>query len=192
MEICQALDISRQAYYSARRKRSQDEVDETRVLRRVQAVRASMPRLGGRKLYGLLASDLRGEHGIKVGRDKFFALLRKHGLLVKRHRKYALTTNSRHQFPYYTNLIKGMTVQASNQVFVSDITYIRLKNGFGYLAYGPGDLGVEKKDGQRKRNRNKKELKDKGACRGGYFSIRTVTEYHRFCIHAHSAPFPLR
>ncbi len=93
-----------------------------------------MPRLGGRKRYDLLAPGLHRVYGLKLGRDRFFDLLRRHALLVKRHRKYALTTNSRHSFHIYDNLIKEMSVEAPNQVFVSDITYIRLENGFGYLA----------------------------------------------------------
>ena len=128
------LAITRQGFYKARRKRSEDELDETVVLRGIQRLRSYMPRLGGRKLYDLLAPDLRRVHGIKLGRDKFFAVLRKHGLLVKRRRKYALTTNSRHTLPIYDNLIKGMPVETANQVFVSDITYIRLESSFAYLA----------------------------------------------------------
>jgi putative transposase len=128
------LAITRQAFYKARRKRSEDDVDETVVLRGVQGLRTHMPRLGGRKLYNLLAPGLRRVHGIRLGRDKFFDVLRKHALLVKRRRKYALTTNSRHTFHIYDNLIKGMPVEAPNQVFVSDITYIRLESSFGYLA----------------------------------------------------------
>jgi transposase InsO family protein len=128
------LSITRQAFYKARSKRSQQEQDESLILRGITGLRKHMPRLGGRKLYDLLALGLRRAHGIKLGRDKFFDLLRRHGLLVKRRRKYALTTNSRHRLGVYDNLVKDMTVTASNQVFVSDITYIRLDTGFGYLA----------------------------------------------------------
>jgi putative transposase len=128
------LAISRQAFYKARTQRSQTELNEALVLRGVQRLRMHMPRLGTRKLHGLLAGELSRDYGITLGRDKFFTLLRKHNLLVKRHRKYARTTNSRHPFYVYDNLINGMPVEAANQVFVSDITYIRLEREFGYLA----------------------------------------------------------
>jgi putative transposase len=93
-----------------------------------------MPRLGGRKLYHLVQPGLAREYAVRLGRDKFFDLLRRHGLLVKRRRKYAQTTNSHHRFHIYTNLIEHASVDAPNQVFVSDITYLRLQSGFGYLA----------------------------------------------------------
>jgi len=128
------LALTPQAFYRARKRRSETRLDETLVLRGVQALRALMPRLGGRKLYDLLAGGMQRVDGIKLGRDKFFALLRRHGLLVKRRRKYACTTNSRHPLHIYENLIKGMPVETPNQVFVSDITYIRLESSFGYLA----------------------------------------------------------
>lgn len=128
------LSITRQAFYKARRKRSENDLEENLVLRAVQGLRAYMPRLGGRKLYDLIVPGLHRVYGLKLGRDRFFDVLRKHALLVKRRRKYALTTNSHHMFHIYENLIKAMPVEAPNQVFVSDITYIRLENGFGYLA----------------------------------------------------------
>jgi transposase InsO family protein len=49
-------------------------------------------------------------------------------------RKRAKTTNSRHRFPRYPNLIKGLAIRCLNQVWLSDITYIRIRTGFVYLA----------------------------------------------------------
>ena len=51
---------------------------------------------------------------------------------IKRRRKYIRTTNSNHGFPIYPNLIKDLTIKGLNQVWVSDITYIRIANGFVY------------------------------------------------------------
>jgi transposase InsO family protein len=89
--------------------------------------------VGGRKLYHMLADDLKRLKG-SGGRDKFLDILRRNDLLVERRRRYAVTTNSRHWFYVYGNLVKGITVDEPNRVFVADITYLRLQKGFCYLA----------------------------------------------------------
>jgi transposase InsO family protein len=82
----------------------------------------------------MLQSDLQ-QHKIQIGRDKFFDLLNEHGMLVRRRkRRKAITTDSNHPFYKYPNLLKDIEVIRPNQVWVSDITYIRLANGFGYLS----------------------------------------------------------
>jgi transposase InsO family protein len=68
-----------------------------------------------------------------VGRDKFFEILRNNELLIEPVKQYTLTTNSHHRFRTYSNLIKEIKIDRSNKVFVSDITYIRLKGEFCYL-----------------------------------------------------------
>lgn len=69
----------------------------------------------------------------KVGRDKFFDLLRKHNLLVKRRRCYVRTTNSMHRFRVYKNLFKDNAPLRFNECWVADITYLRTQKGFVYL-----------------------------------------------------------
>lgn len=102
------------------------------VVQLVQALRRSMPRLGGRKLYHLLAADLaKGARG--VGRDKFFEMLRRHDLLVRRKQKYVRTTDSYHRFRVYSNELKGKDLSAPHQAWVGDITYLRTRKGFVYL-----------------------------------------------------------
>jgi len=65
--------------------------------------RRRMPKLVGRKLYYLLREDLKG-FCLKLGRDKFFRVLRENGLLVSSWKRYALTTDSRHGLRLYENL----------------------------------------------------------------------------------------
>ena len=60
--------------------------------------------------------------------------MRESDLLCRVKRKWVKTTDSRHRFPRYPNLIKGMAISRLNQVWLSDITYIRIKAGFVYLA----------------------------------------------------------
>ena len=71
---------------------------------------------------------------LKVGRDTLFNVLRKNNMLTLRKRSSARTTNSLHRFYKYKNIIKDVDVTRSNQVWVSDITYIRTVKGFCYLA----------------------------------------------------------
>ena len=125
--------ISRQGYYK-QRNRAEARVLESDFLReKVMQVRMELPRVGGRKLHYMLKDEL-AEQGIKMGRDRFFDWLRAEGLLVKPRKQYARTTNSNHRFRVYTNLIEGKELTGKNQVWVSDITYLRSGNGFSYLA----------------------------------------------------------
>jgi len=71
---------------------------------------------------------------LKVGRDTLFNVLRKHQMLTLRKKYSSRTTNSLHRFYKYKNIIKNLEVTRPNQVWVSDITYIRTIKGFCYLA----------------------------------------------------------
>jgi transposase InsO family protein len=70
------------------------------------------------------------DHHINLGRDKLFELLRQHHLLRHKRRKRAKTTNSQHPFYKYGNLVKELPVTRANELWVSDITYIRTGNDF--------------------------------------------------------------
>ena len=69
-----------------------------------------------------------------MGRDKLYDLLREHHLLRSTRRKRAKTTNSQHPFYKYVNLVKELPIIRPNQVWVSDITYIRTGRDFSYLS----------------------------------------------------------
>ena len=88
--------------------------------------------MGGRKLHDKLLPKLK-KADIKCGRDKFFDILREENLLVRYRKRFVKTTQSKHLFYKYPNLIGDLYVSQSEQVFVSDITYIRTKQGFMYL-----------------------------------------------------------
>jgi putative transposase len=105
----------------------------TNLLAEVQKVRREHVMLGGRKLYHELHDQIR-RCGRGFGRDKFFELLRHHDLLVKRKRNYAVTTQSNHPFYKHTNLLAEAEITTPNQAWVSDITYLRTRNGFVYLS----------------------------------------------------------
>ncbi|MBL87741.1 MAG: transposase [Winogradskyella sp.] len=92
-----------------------------------------MPREGVRKLKISLKNDF-DKANLKVGRDTLFNILRKHNMLITRKKPSFKTTNSLHRFYKYKNSIKDLKIDRPNQVWVSDITYIRTVRGFCYLA----------------------------------------------------------
>jgi transposase InsO family protein len=88
--------------------------------------------MGGKKLHRKLKVDF-AKASIKCGRDNFFDILREKNLLVQYRRRYVKTTQSKHLFYKYPNLIKDLEITRAEQVFVSDITYIKTKAGNMYL-----------------------------------------------------------
>lgn len=132
--VCRLFGKTRQGWYKQQRSIDNEFLREAVIIRHVRELRNQMPRIGTRKLHFMLASQLNAHH-INIGRDKLFDILGDYGLLVRRRkRRKAITTNSDHPFKKYPNLIKGMTPTGSGQLWVSDITYIRLKEKFGYLS----------------------------------------------------------
>lgn len=124
---------SRQSYYKKEKYCKQKNIDEQRVIDLVRQQRSQMPMLGTRKLYWILEEKFKSE-GIKVGRDKLFEVLRNNGMLIVKKRKYIQTTNSKHWLKKYPNLTRGITLSRPEELWVSDITYIRTEEGFGYLS----------------------------------------------------------
>jgi putative transposase len=92
-----------------------------------------MPKTGTRKLMQHIENDLI-KNDIKMGRDALFDLLRSWGLLVKKTKRFHITTDSKHFFFKSPNLLKDLALNRSEQVFVSDITYIKTDGGHAYLA----------------------------------------------------------
>ena len=106
---------------------------EQQIIEIVRERRKSLPREGVRKLEKSLKDDFI-KADLKVGRDTLFNVLRKHNMLTLRKKTSARTTNSYHRFYKYNNIIKDLEVTRANQVWVSDITYIRTVKSFCYLA----------------------------------------------------------
>ena len=132
-ELCRLAGVSRQAYYRQRRQRKRREIDGQAVVAMVRVQRRMQPRIGTRKLCVLLAEQLK-EAGISIGRDRLFALLRQCKILVKRRKRGAVTTQSRHAFYTWPNLLRHLEPSMPHQVWVSDLTYLRTAEGFVYLA----------------------------------------------------------
>lgn len=132
-QLCDIVGISRQGYYKGRKKKQKKQLQEEMILKLVQHHRRSMPMIGGKKLYRMLKSDFE-RMKIKLGRDKFFSLLDSHGLLIRRKKRFAKTTNSSHRFNVHDNLIKAIEAKKPDEIYVSDITYIRVEDSFWYLS----------------------------------------------------------
>ena len=126
---CRRAEMSRQNYYALRRERRERALDEELVVRLVCRERQQQPRLGGRKLLWMLGGELT-ENGVEIGRDRFFKVLREKDLLIERKRGRVRTTNSRHSLPVFRNLVAGIEPTAPNEIWVSDLTYIRTEEGF--------------------------------------------------------------
>ena len=132
-KVCACFNLKRDAYYKYQQRWKRYKSIESKVIQLVKEERKEQPRVGVRKLYEALLPSFKAAH-IKLGRDLLFDILRANNMLVKRKRAYAKTTNSYHHFHKYNNLIKEVQVTKPNQVWVSDITYIRTVKGFCYLA----------------------------------------------------------
>lgn len=132
-DICSSSGYSRQAYYKRRNASYRKILMESLILDQVRAIRRRQPKLGTRKLYFKLKPVLL-DMDYKFGRDQLFDLLRKEKMLIRRRRKYVKTTDSRHRFTKYSNLIRELEIKRSNHVHVADITYIRTLEGFCYLS----------------------------------------------------------
>ncbi|SDM92127.1 IS3 family transposase [Pedobacter antarcticus] len=131
--LCRLFGKTRHAYYD-RQWRVQDQgLKDEIVLQHVLDVREKQKRIGTLKLHFLLQEKLCAHH-INIGRDYLFGLMREHGLHIRRRKRKAITTNSRHWMRKYNNLIVGLELDRPEQVWVSDITYIQLKQQWGYLS----------------------------------------------------------
>jgi len=130
--VSRQLGYSKQAYYKSKNNQQKKNCYYTMAKQKVLAVRKQLPRLGTRKLYYLLAEDFKKEQ-IPVGRDKLFTILRNEQLLIVKKKRYTKTTDSRHWMHKYPDLIKGLQTVKPEQLWVADITWIYLKNGYCYL-----------------------------------------------------------
>jgi putative transposase len=131
--LCKLFGKTRHAWYDAQWRADDQLLKDEIILQMVMEIRTSLPRLGTRKLLHLLTPRLK-EHHLEVGRDYLFELLATHKLLVRSRKRKAVTTDSRHWMRKYSNLTGALSVVRPEQLWVSDITYIRLTNGFAYLS----------------------------------------------------------
>jgi len=126
------LTYTPQAYHKHQKRVAQKQVNEDLLLQQIHLIRELQPRCGGRKLL-LMLQPFMQQHNIVMGRDYFFELLNKNKLLVRKTKRSVHTTNSKHHFRRYPNMAKDFVPMKAHELWVSDITYIPLKNRFAYL-----------------------------------------------------------
>ena len=131
--MCELFGKTRHAYYDHQWRKQTRHLEDDIILQEVIKIRSQLPRVGTRKLHYMLEPVLQ-DHGIQAGRDYLFDLLTQHKLLIRNRRRKAITTDSRHWMRKYHNLIIGLEVHWPEQLWVSDITYIRMTNEFAYLS----------------------------------------------------------
>ncbi len=126
------LGYSRQYFYKHCKEQKTKQQKEQQAKQLLDNERKMLPRLGGRKLYHRIKDEL-SALDIKLGRDKVFEVLRKNNMLIVPKRRYVQTTMSKHWLRKYPNLVKEMSIDKVEQVWVSDITYLKTDEGNCYL-----------------------------------------------------------
>ncbi len=123
---CRILGLPRSTYYYHPQVKQENDLKEA-----IQSVAGQFPLYGTRRITHQLR---RPPHRYVVGRKRIQRLMRSLHLLRPIKRVKIRTTNSEHGFPRFQNLMEGLTISHPDQVWVADITYIRLKHTFIYLA----------------------------------------------------------
>jgi putative transposase len=127
--MCWLARVSRAGFYRSR-KQTHPEEEEVEVRDAIQEIA-----LGHHRRYGYrrVAAELR-RRGLQVNHKRVIRLMREDNLLAIRQRRFVITTDSQHELTVYLNLAKRMQLTAPNQLWVADLTYIRLNHEFVYLA----------------------------------------------------------
>ncbi|MDP4207035.1 MAG: hypothetical protein Q8859_13695 [Bacteroidota bacterium] len=131
--LCSLLGKTRNAFYKKCTNEQRWQYEQQTVLEMVVLIRRELPRIGTPKLYHMLKKSIE-DYSIKMGRDSLHKLLHENGLIISPRRRYVVTTDSRHRMKKYPNLIKDITVSESEQIWVADITYIQVADGFNFLS----------------------------------------------------------
>ena len=125
-KCCNALSIGRSSYYRGRRGRTDPDLE---LRDRIHKLSLSWPSYGYRPMTCALQ-----RLGYRVNHKRVLRLMREDNLLALRRKAFVSTTDSNHDRAVYANLVPGLNVTSVNQLWVSDITYIRLSREWVYLA----------------------------------------------------------
>lgn len=132
--LCASFGYTRQAWYSHLRSVRLYFIEQEIVLEKIDEIRKELPKTGCIKLYKELNNGFLQGHGISMGRDAIFNLMRSQGMLIKTKKKWARTTNSFHRFKVHPDLVQRRAAIQAEEIWVSDITYLRTSGCFIYLS----------------------------------------------------------
>ncbi len=124
--LCKTLELARSSYYQR-----EAVLNDAELLKAIRGILSVFPTYGSRRVTAQLR---RQPYEIVANRKRIQRVMRENGLLQPQKRRKIRTTNSQHGYPRYLNLVKELEITHPEQVWVSDITYIRLGTGFVYLA----------------------------------------------------------
>jgi putative transposase len=125
--LCQMSGLGRAGFYRWRAPRQAPPV-QMELRDQMQKVALESPAYG----YGRITAEL--QKRFHINHKRVLRMMREDNLLCVRRRAFVVTTDSRHNLPVYPNLARGIVPAAINQLWVADITYIRLRAEFVYLA----------------------------------------------------------
>ncbi|MBD2703420.1 IS3 family transposase [Spirosoma sp. BT702] len=132
-QLCGLFGLTRQAWYATTRRQEKLGFQAAIDLAEVRRLRKQVAGLGTTKLYELMQGFLTS-HQIKLGRDRLHNLLKDNGLLLTKKRSRIKTTDSDHDLEKYPNQVKELKPARVGQLWVSDLSYIRVGIGFAYLS----------------------------------------------------------
>lgn len=128
--MCELAGVSRATFYRSLSREGQASEEECALRDAVEQIALQWPYYGSRRIRAEI-----NHRGWKVNRKRIQRILRENGLLcLGRPTSWLVTTDSKHALPVFPNLAAGLEVTGINQLWVTDITYIRLRQGFVFLA----------------------------------------------------------
>jgi len=124
------MGLSQSSYhYDPKVTRAEKEEWQADIRGKIEQIRVEQPRLGYRELLQHLKRQ-----GVPIGERRLRGIIQKFSLQIRPRKKFVRTTQSNHDCIVYPNHIEGMAINGINQVWATDITYIRIENGFVFLA----------------------------------------------------------
>ncbi len=123
------LNLGRSSYYYKETQDIQKQTEDADLRDGIEEIVVEHPRYGYRRVTAQLKRE-----GMIINHKRVLRIMQEESLICKIKKKWITTTDSKHKYPVYPNLLKDAKVTGVNQAWVSDITYIRILTAFVYLA----------------------------------------------------------